>query len=284
MAEGNIIAVGFLNVVASPHPEGIYGRSLLAVANKPIRYRGKDYAVILAPRQNADDPLVWEGTLSLWTDVDASEPSIDKATFERKDVEKELRDIFAQRGFNNRGFSYVLDESTHTIAVELLNDTGKTLSIKSAGKIFEMAFSSLNKEGETFDVTVKPEEDALERVLGFSRIDKIHIVLKRPNPGDHHGDDANEVLRELEEQNMKRAEYVFSRQPGTDGIRLNETNRTIAEVAAHNGHVDSSGVDEDDEHDKRSTKEYPRIVRRTLAVGTVFLSALRNEAMRFRVG
>lgn len=284
MAEGNVIAVGFLNVVASPHPPGIYARSLKRIANMPVRYRGKDYAVILNPRQSSDDPHLWQGTLSLWTDVDATEPSIDKATFEQQDVSEELKKVFAARGFNNRGFNYILDEDSHIITIELQNEVGKTLSIKSAERIFELAFSSLNKEGETYDVTTRPEEDALEKVLSFERLDRVHIVLKRPNPGDHHGSDADEVLRELAEQNMKKAEYIFARQPGTDGIRLNEENRALAAVAsAGNGHVDSSGVDDDDEHVKRSTKEYPRVVRRTLAAGTAFMAALRSESTRFRV-
>lgn len=285
MAEGNVIAVGFLNVVASPHPKGIYARSLAAVANKPVNYRGKDYAVILTPHQSTEDDQLWDGALSVWTDIDATEPSIDKSTFERQDVGEELRKVFAARGFNNRGFNYILDERSHTIAVELLNEAGKTLSVRSAERIFELAFSSLNKKGQTYDVTIKPEEDALEKVLDFARLNRVHIVLKRPNPGDHHGSDANEVLRELEEQNMKEAQYTFVRQPGTDSIRLNEENRSLAAVAAAgNGHVDSSGVDEDDEHRKRSTREYPRVVRRTLAAGTAFLAALRTEATRYRGG
>ena len=282
MPERNIIQVGFLNVVASPHPEGIYGTSLRAAANKPVRYRGRDWAVILPPKKNSEDANLLEGVLSLWTDVDASEPSIDKTTFERRDVEDELKRIFKTRGFNNRGFYYVMDEKSHTIAVELKNDIGKTISARQVGRIFEVAFSTLNSGGQTYEVTVRPEEDALDQVLGLKRLDKVIIVLKRPNPGDHHGDDAEEILRELREQNMKQAEYEFTRQPGTDGINLNELNRTRAEVASENGKVESSGLNDDGERDKRSTSEYPRIVTRTLAAGTSFLSAVRNEVRRYR--
>ena len=282
MAEGNILEVGFLNVVATPHPKGVYAESLAEIAAKPIRYRGKDYAVVLPHKRNKKDPTILEGLISVWTDIDASEPSIDKATFEEKNVEDSLKKIFAQRGFNNRQFLYAFDEETHTLAVELLNDLGKRLSVRQASKIFEVLFSSLNRGNQTFEVTVKPEEDALEWVLGLKRLDRITILLKRPNPGDHHGDDADDVLRELDEQNLKQAEYDFARQPKTDGIHLNDKNQTRAEVASENGYVKSSGLDDYEERDKRSTKEYPKIVRDVLATGTLFKSAIRKHAKRYR--
>jgi hypothetical protein len=284
MAERSVFAVGFLNVVATPHPAGIYSESLAKTANTPVNFRRNDWAIITEPKQNPDDTAMHEGTVSVWTDIDSTEPSIDKATFEKKDVEEELKKIFDARGFNNRAFSYILDEKTHKIAVELQNTLGKTLSVRQAGKIFGLLFSSLNREGQTFEITVVPQEDAVRHVLALRRLDKVRIVVKRPNPGDHRGGDADEVLRELREQNMKEAEFEFTRQPGTDGIHLNEQNQTRAAVAAQNGHVDSSGVNDAGEHEKRSTKEYPKIVKRTLAAGTVFVTAVRDELRRLRGG
>ena len=281
MPEGNIVEIGFVNVVASPHPDGIYESSISQLANIPVNVRGKDFAIITAPKAVADDEGIYEGIISVWTDIDSSEPSIDKSTFVQKDVEAALKKIFTERGFNNRSFSYVLDNKTHKVAVELRNSIGKTISIRQAGKIFDLLFSKLNNDRQNFETTVIPEEDALSRVLGLDRLDKIIIVIKRPNPGDHHGTDANEILAELHEQNMKRAEYTFARQPGTDGIHLNEENQTRAEVAATNGYVDSTGLD-GDETQHRSTKEYPKVIRRALAAGTLFVSALRAEVKRFR--
>jgi len=281
MVDGNIIEVGFLNIVASPHPDGVYVEALTSIANAPVKVRGRDYAIITKPTRSERQDGMYEGVISVWTDIDSSEPSIDKNTFRQLNVEDALKKIFRERGFNNRSFSYMFDEKTHKIAVELKNSLGKTLSIKNAARIFEELLSQLNRDGQTFDVTIMPEEDAIDRVLGMERLDKIVIVLKRPNPGDHHGSDADDVLRELHEQNMKRAEYQFSRQPGTDGIHLNEENRTRAEVAATNGHVESFGVD-DDERAHMSTKEYPKIVRRVLAAGTLFGTAIATELRRFR--
>lgn len=281
MSERNIIEIGFVNIVASPHPSGIYFESLQIVSNVPVNIRGRDFAIITSPKPVSSQDGIFQGLISVWTDIDSSEPSIEKSTFQKIDIEAELKKIFSERGFNNRSFIYVLDELTHTVAIELKNDLGKTLSIRQAGRLFERLMTALNREGQTFDVTVLPDEDALSNVLGMERIDKIHIVLKRPNPGDHHGTDADDILRELHEQNMKRAEYTFSRQPGTDGIHLNEDNQTRAEVASSNGHVESSGL-EDGQKMHRSTQEYPKVIRRVLAAGTLFATAVISEVKRFR--
>lgn len=86
----------------------------------------------------------------------------------------------------------------------------------------------------------------------------------------------------MEEQNINKDERIFTRQSGTDSINLSEANHTRALVASTDGFVESTGRDENGQPDRRSTKEYPKIVKRTLAAGTTFLQALRNEARRFR--
>jgi hypothetical protein len=283
MAEDRTITVGFLNIVASPHPPGIYPESLAQVANKPVRVRGNDWAIITKPVASRGEDDLYEGTISVWTDVDASEPSINKSTFQRQNVEAALRKVFEERGFNNRSFNYVLDNQTHRVAVELKNEIGKTISILQVSRVFDLLLSKLNREGQTYEVTVVPEEDAIERVLGLARLDKVDILLKRPNIGDHDDGDAEEVLRELFEQNIKQAEYTFARQPGTDGINLNEENTTRAGVAAENGYVKSSGIDEYGNRDKRSTKEYPKIIPLVLAAGAA-IALLRQQAKSFRNG
>lgn len=280
--EGNKITVGFINVVATPHPDGVYKAGFERIANSPVRYRGRDYAVILEPKLDELDKDLIVGRISVWADIDASEPSIDKDTFQAQDVEASLKRVFEQRGFNNRTFNFAFDIQTHTLAVELLNENGKTLSILQAGKIFQTLFGAISDADQYFEATVKPDEDAIERVLGLARLDRVKIFLKRPNPGDHHGDDAEDILRELDEQKMKEAVYDFRRQPKTQGIDLNDKNETRAQVAAENGYVEARGQDEYGNTDKRSTKEYPKIVSDVLAVGTLFTSFLRQQATRFR--
>ncbi|MFN7158813.1 MAG: hypothetical protein ACK4MR_08985 [Erythrobacter cryptus] len=83
--------MGFLNVVATPHPEGVYKEGFEKIANKPVRVRGKDWAVVLDPRLDAKDFEILVGRISVWTEIDSTEPSIDKITFNSQNVEESLR-------------------------------------------------------------------------------------------------------------------------------------------------------------------------------------------------
>ncbi|QVM83323.1 DUF4747 family protein [Novosphingobium decolorationis] len=282
MPDTSTIPIGFLNVVASPHPQGIYHNALQQASLEPVQYRGRDWAIIKPPSKSQSDTQIYEGQICVWTDVNPEEPSIDKTTFQEEIVGDNLKKVFEKQGFNNRTFSYALDENTHKIAIELKNELGKTLSIHLAGKIFQKALERLNTGETTYEVTVQPTEDALKNVLDLHRIDKISILLKRPNPGDHRGDDAEQILRELDDQKLKSAVYQFNRQPGTDGIKLNSRNLTRASVAAENGNVQSSGLNENEQKVHRSTKEYPLVIQKIIDKATSHLIAIRDEVKRFR--
>ena len=271
------VPVGFLNVIATPHPAGAYAHALEQIAGKPFNYRGRDFAVVFRPELDPSNKSVLRGRLSAWTDVNPDEPSIDKSTFAQIAVEATLRDIFKKRGFNYRGFSWVFDQASHRLAFELRNELNQTISISQVGKIFEHLLSSLNREGQTYEVTVVPTEDALDNVLGLERIDTITIVVKRDNVGDHHDGDADDVLREMEEQNTKRQLYAFARQPGTDGIHLNASNRARAEAAQVNGSVRTTGIDENGDHAALSTEKYPNIVKAILGAGGSVFNALASK-------
>jgi hypothetical protein len=64
--------------------------------------------------------------------------------------------------------------------------------------------------------------------------------------------------------------------PG-ETLRLDEETKTMAEVAAVNGYVETHGYAEG-EAIKLSTKEYPKIVKKTLAEAATRLSALISIA------
>ena len=111
----------------------------------------------------------------------------------------------------------------------------------------------------------------------MSRLDKVEILVKRPNQDDIT-DKANAIMAELMEQGAKSEDRVLTRAGGADSLELNEENRIRAEVAATNGYVKSSGRDEDDEPDKRSTKEYPKILRIIVDAGESFIGKVRDAA------
>ena len=55
---------------------------------------------------------------------------------------------------------------------------------------------------------------------------------------------------------MKQAKYEFFKQPGSDGINLNDENQKLAEVASTNGYVESFGFDNDDERESNCSRPW----------------------------
>lgn len=284
MATERVVSFGFLNVVATPHPRGVYERLLRQAANTPVQFWGEQFAAISALRQIDDEPDLFLGRLVIWTEIDPDAPAINKERL----TEANLSDLEfsppANVGFNGRTFYWVLNQARHIITLELTNEAGKTVSPMRGARIFENLLSSdvLGINSEAVEVTVIPEEDALTHVLGIERLDKVEILVKIPNADDISAK-RKKIMKELQDQKVKRQELVFTRESGTDGIDLNAKNTTYAQVAsAGNGHVKTRGR-QGDEVIERSTKEYPKIVRVVLDAGLTALGSIRAQAKRFRV-
>lgn len=277
------LEVGFLNIVATPHPKGVYLRLLNTAAEKPVAFWGDFRAAITKPVALHDDATFHTFQMVIWLEVNSDEPTIDKAALKKAGFPREGREFTAKYGVNGRVFYCIFDEKKHLLTAELRNEDRKTVSPGRLERIFVELLSPevLGAESELVEVTVIPTDDAIAYVLGLSRLDKVEILVKRPNQDDITSE-TNRVMAALIEQNAKSERRVISRQPQTDGIELSDENTTYARVAAHNGHVDSSGLDEEGVHDKRSTKEVPKVVKRVIAKGVSYLAALRNVAREAR--
>ncbi len=277
------IEAAFLNVVATPHPKGVYPRLLRAAAEKPITYWGAFKAAITRASAVSGSEGFYSFQLVAWLEVDPEQPAIDKAALKKAKFPREGRNFTAQYGVNGRVFYCILDEKTHTLTVELKNDDGQRITPGRLEMIFRELLSPevLGSKAEEVEVTTIPKDDAIDYVLGFERLDKVDILVKRPN-SDDITKDTNRVMNRLKKLQAKSERSVLVRQPKTDGLELDEEHLRLARVGAVNGHVDSSGLDEDGKHGKRSTKEVPKIVRRVLQKGASYLAVLRNIAKEAR--
>lgn len=282
MSQG-VIEAGFLNVVATPHPKGVYERLLKAAAEQPVGFWGAYKAAITKPAGLHDDASYLTFQLIIWMEVNPDEPAINKVQLKKADFPREGRNFATQFGVNGRVFYCIFDTEAHLLTVELRNDDGQTVSPRRLQTIFSLLLSPkiLGADAEEVDVTVIPTDDVVSYVLGLDRLDRVEILVKRPNQDDITTD-TNRVMRDLIEQNAKSERRILNRQAQTDGLELNEENVVYARVAAHNGFVDSSGLNEDRVHERRSTKEKPKVVRRAISAGTSFLAALRNIAREAR--
>ncbi len=279
----SFIEAAFLNIVASPHPAGVYERLLRKAARTPVNYRGSYYAAYSKPVRTRDDAGYLTFTLYLWTEVNPNEPTINKKELEKSNFPESGRDFTNTYGVNGRSFSCVFDPSIHLLTAEIRNEEGKELSVEMLRRIFDELLSPkyLGKAPEEVAVTVIPTENAVAHVLAIDRLDRVEMLIRRPNHDDVTSE-TNALMNELIEQNAKSEVRILNRQAKTDGLQLSERNLVGARVGAQNGYVDTSGVEANGEHVRRSTREMPRIVRHAVAAGSSFVAALRGIAREAR--
>lgn len=274
----------FLNVVATPHPKGVYERLFRGASFTAVQYWGSEHAAISEPHEMPGDDGFFLITLSLWVEIDPDEPTIRKGDLLKGGFPREGREFTNQYGVNGRVFSCILDTNTHTLTVELKNEDGKKLSANRAEMIFRALLSPevLGVEAEDVEVTLIPQDDALEYVLGFNRLDRLEILVKRPN-SDDISEEATRIMQRLIDENAKSDRSILTRAAGTDGLEPDQERLKLAEVAASgNGLVETSGLDANGQKGVRSTKEKPKIVQRVLQQGQSYLAALRNIARAAR--
>ena len=233
------------------------------------------------PARDKSDFLIFN--LVIWNEVNPDEPAIHKKNLEKANFPESGREFTLSYGVNGKAFACVFDEITHTLTVEVKNEDGKTIAPSRVGYIFETLLSPevLGAEAEEVEVTVIPGQGAIAYVLGLKRLDRVEILVKRPNADDITSD-TNRVMRSLIEQRAKSERRILVREAHADGLQLSEANLRRARVGAVNGHVNSAGLDGAGERATRSTKEVPQIVKRAVEAGASFTAALRAIARNAR--
>lgn len=283
MARQEYLEAAFLNIVATPHPKGVYPRLLAAAAERPVQFWGAFRAAITKPSLIDGLDHMYSVQLLVWMEINPNEPTINKAKLTKGRFPAEGKSFSKIYGINGRVFYGIFDEQTHMLTMELKNDEGQRITPGRLEKIFKMLLSPevLGVKSELVEVTVIPRDDALAYVLGFARLDKVDILVKRPN-NDDITTETNRVLKRLIDNKAKTERNILVRMPKTDGLELDGEHMMLARVGAVNGHVDSSGLDAEGTHGKRSTKEVPKIVRRILQKGSSYLGVLRDIAKEAR--
>ncbi|RUW32296.1 DUF4747 family protein [Mesorhizobium sp. M1E.F.Ca.ET.041.01.1.1] len=273
MAEENrILEFCVLNVSASPHPAGVYVDILNRAARHPVNFWGDLFATISEP--TLIEPGFYRGGLFVWTEIDKTEPAINKAKLEEIPFRNLDLDIPDDIGFNGRVFQYILRERDHALFLETRNDFNKRISPTRARTIFSLLFDPdiQGLEAPLVEVTVIPEEDALKRILAIPKLKRLHIHIVRPNAD---GISPQGILDKLVNQGAKSQDIVLVAAPGPEGLKPNEETTTQAEVGSYDGYVEGAGTEEDGESVSLSTKQHPRVIRRVLGeLGSAFDEAL----------
>ncbi len=253
-----------LNVVAHPHPDGIYRKLFeLAAASSPVKYRGDRYARISPVTETSDG--VFRGRLATWFEIDPNSHAVNKNSLEEKTLEESGIRLPTDIGFNSRIFYFAFREQGHGLYVELKNDEGQTITPSIARSAFD-AILSVVAEGlaDDFMVHIASRNDAIEKVLELPTLRKIEIDLNVPNPDDL-SQDHQSVLNEINEMQAKRLQTTAVRAPGQETLILTSRYRVMAELAADNGEFSVEGADEDGLRTHLSTKDMPAKIKEEIA-------------------
>lgn len=251
---------GILNIVSQPHPEGIYERLLTELGERrvAVKFYGEQYASI-SPVTTPKDGLL-AGRIATWVEPDRTAKTINLESLEQQVFNESGVVIPRGIGLNSRVFEFIFDVKRHRMVLSLRNDEGQTISITRLATIMMRALAVIAEDYvEEVLVTVVTKDDAIETILGLPEIRKVEIDIFRPNPDDF-SDDEEEILKEMEEERIKRKKTTRTKAKKADTISLSARTRAEANVAKDNGSVSVSGVDENGEKQSLSTKELPKIV------------------------
>ncbi|MDU0339565.1 DUF4747 family protein [Bosea rubneri] len=278
-----VLKLGVLNIVASPHPEGIYRELLAVAASGEAQARGSDYARITRPRDEGDGIL--SGRILIYANIDKDSPWLDIETGEEL-TEEDLDEISIpdKARPNFKSFIYVFDEKNHLLYFETVNEFGKGLGISTAYRaIARLLGEDRTSQLETaVEVTVVPEEDAVDRILNMPGLKRLFIRINAPNPEDFE-DKKLEVLRDLEANHAKRVDLNYVKAAGAESLTPTEEVRQLAQIGAENGYVkgESNG---DGQPDELSTKALPKTIalpmEKDAGVLARMLGYVRNQGRR----
>lgn len=274
MAEEIEMEYCVLNLAADPHPRGVYPDILRRAAKKWVQFHGNDSAQITAPEDQGVG--IHTGRILVWTDLDPNDPAIDKEKAEEVPLEETEITVPIAFGINGRTFFYALREKDHKFFYEAKNEEGKQLSPYYLKKILDKLFGGMRNT--RVEVTVEPEDDALDKILAIPVLKTLEIHIAPPNPDDNEADMA-QVLKEMEAENVSQIDIKLRKKRGKNGIKPSKRRLAQARVAASNGHVKATGMTADKQPVILSTAEYPKRIARKIDLHSVLatlLSVARN--------
>lgn len=202
------------------------------------------------------------GEIYRFLKIDASQPWFNVETrdvaseddMEKVQIPKELLP-------NLQRIEFVFIPSKHQLWFSA-RDRGDRLGAATAKKLFDMLLTkiALEKGYPKIAITVIPDKESVEELLGVHRIKRLTIQLKRPN-ADDAADLEQKFLEQLEVVNSREMVTIFT-EADKDGVKPTEELRGLANVAARNGSVRVEGKTADGVKIDESTIERPMVLQK----------------------
>ena len=131
----------------------------------------------------------------------------------------------------------------------------------TAAKFFAALFAQkeIVSKFSQVNVTVIPQSDSLARIFAMPIIERLTIVVTRPNPGDDGADESVRIQERMRVQNASKVTIGMDAADQEEGLKPDAGTKAIAVEAAENGKVVAQGRDRSGAAVTLSTENMPRI-------------------------
>lgn len=183
-----------------------------------------------------------------WFDVE-QEKAADSRMLQQVEVLKKIKPHFSF-------FMYHFFPKKHRFVFTSYYDK-KSISPNSVAKFLKNLFydpTIIDKYGEV-DVVVEPSKEGLEKIFAINTIERLELVITKPNPDDQ--EEAEQMLlKRLGKLKAKqfREEYVSEKK---ESLVPDDELKILSKIAASNGYVVASGRNLEGRPVQESTIEHP---------------------------
>lgn len=272
----------------TPHsPQGYVDLFQKAYRLRRIATRGKTDGFMVGALYDVTDAVErneLQGEIYRFTNIDPEAPWFDTQTGKPAE-ESETQQIAIPQNLhpNLERIFFVFKPQEHRFWF-VSKDRKTTMGPSLAEWFLQQLFDEVSRKYNLppVEVTVVPDDAAVDEVLSLHRMTKLVLEFKRPN-----ADDADEVEKKvMERMRERRINRVREEMTSNDskGIKTDESLRAQADAAAHNGHVESHGYDASGVPAFESTKakpaRYPQLLDEAVETVWNLLSRVSTKADR----
>lgn len=254
------VELGMVNIVLHPHSPDHYVRLLRKAKTRKLvsKWHGERYGLIQSFSESQEEEGAYIGKIATFTHIDLEGQWFDLQAGEAVDDE-DLPDVNIPQHLRPslRNYHFVFYPRNHRMVFETHGVEGVNASPNVVGRFLSKLLNDdlLVEEFGDATVTVEPRVDALEKVLGIARLERLTIVLERPNSDDSF-EYEQDVLDRLDRNNAI-SETNSYRAPKGEALTPDDIVKKEARVAQSNGYVESRGKDQSGRPDQESTKAHP---------------------------
>nr|WP_329760819.1 DUF4747 family protein [Stenotrophomonas geniculata] len=232
------------------HPPGAYERLFRLVYHSRIKapiFGGKwgIFSALDLIKGKDGEVSGLSGVISTFTKLDKDLPWFNEDT-SKAASDDDLGELVVPDHLqpNHQRCSFYFDIRRHVLVFETLSRKG--------GVSPRLMRDFLNRVLMSKEVTSKmsppvlsviPDTDAVDAILGWKKIKKLTIHATRPNPGDYDEEDLAQFEESLIEQNASSVDVILSAEEHSF-LAPNDTTRTLMSISADNGFVVAKGQDE----------------------------------------